>query len=321
MKDLLRITDLTSRGLHHALSLAIEAKRVPHRWPHLLEGETVVLCFAEPSTRTRLSFETAVARLGGTPVVVGPDDLQLGRGETVEDTARVISRYAAAAGIRTHHHDDARRFAQAASIPVVNLLTGGHHPCQALADLMTMQEHFGRLEGLKVAYIGDGDNIAHSLLEACALAGVDITVATPPEYEPDRDVIARAEVLAELSGSIVVVEHDPILATAGADVIYADTWMSLGVAEDERPKRAAAFRGYRIDDSFFTEANDGAVFLHCLPAFRGEDVTAAVIDGPRSLVFEQAANSLATAQGLLVGLLEGTLEGSGDMRRENAHHL
>jgi ornithine carbamoyltransferase len=204
---------------------------------------------------------------------------------------------------------------------VINLLTAGHHPTQALADLMTIHAHFGRLEGLKLAYIGDGDNIAHSLLEACALVGIDIVVATPPEYEPDPDVIARADVLSELSGSMVLVEHDPILATTGADVIYADTWMSIGVPEHERSRREAAFRGYRIDDSVFAEANDGAVFMHCLPAFRGQDVTASVIDGPRSLVFEQAANSLYAAQGLLVGLVERSLQGSGDIPARNARHL
>lgn len=321
MKDLLRITDFSPDGLHKALSLAMEARKVPDRWMHLLRGKTVVLYFEEPSTRTRIAFETAIARLGGTPVVVGPRDLQLGRGETLEDTVRVVSGYASAIGIRSLNDEEVRRVAAAATVPVVNLLTAGHHPTQALADLMTIREHFGRLEGLKVAYIGDGDNIAHSLLEACALVGIDIVVATPPQYEPDPDVIARADVLSELSGSAVIVEHDPILATAGADVIYADTWMSIGVSEDERPRRQAAFRGYRIDDSFFNEANAGALFMHSLPAFRGEDVTASVIDGPRSLVFEQAANGLYAAQGLLVGLIEHSLQGSGDVPVRNARHL
>src|SRR4051812_7588007 len=177
MKDLLRISDFSPSGLHRALSLSIEAKAAPHRWSHVLRGESVVLYFSKPSTRTRISFETAVARLGGTPVVVGSKELQLGRGETIEDTAEVISRFAKAFVIRTFDDDDVRRFATAATIPVVNALTDGYHPCQALADLMTLQEHFGRLEGLKVAYLGDATNVAHSLLEACALAAVDVAVA------------------------------------------------------------------------------------------------------------------------------------------------
>jgi len=309
MKDLLRIADLSPEGLDRALALSRVAKELPHHWHHVLRGDAVVLYFSKPSTRTRVSFETAVARLGGTPVTVGPDELQLGRGETIEDTARVISRFASAFVIRTYADDDVRRFAAAASIPVVNALTDGHHPCQALADLLTLEEHFGRLAGLKVAYVGDGNNVAHSLLEACALAGIDIAVATPPGYEPAEDVVRTAERLAERSGALVTITHDHLVAVSGANAVYTDVWMSMGIAEDERAERRVAFAPYEITDAVMAEAAPGAVFMHCLPAHRGEEVSATVIDGPRSVVFDQAENRLHTAQGLLVGLLDGSIAG------------
>lgn len=307
MKDLLRIADLSPDGLHRALSLSIEAKRLPHNWGNALRGESVVLYFSKPSTRTRISFETAVGRLGGTPVVVGPNELQLGRGETIEDTAKVISRFAKAFVIRTFDDDDVRRFAAAATIPVVNALTDGHHPCQAIADLMTLREHFGRLEGLKVAYLGDGTNVAHSLLEACALAGVDITVATPPGYEPAREVLDTAERLAMESGCMAWATHDPLLAVAGADAVYTDVWMSMGVPEEERAARRDAFRSYEVTTALMAEADPHAVFMHCLPAHRGDEVAPDVIDGPQSIVFDQAENRLHTSVGILFGLLHGEL--------------
>src|SRR4051812_12772235 len=312
MKDLLRIADLSPAGLDEALSLSIEAKMLPHNWSNVLQGESVVLYFSKPSTRTRISFETAVARLGGTPIVVGPNELQLGRGETIEDTAKVISGFAKAFVIRTFSDDDVRRFAAAATIPVVNALTDGHHPCQALADLMTLREHFGRLEGLKVAYLGDGNNVAHSLMEACALAGVDIAIATPPGFEPAADVVEAAERLAFQNGSIAWTTHDPLLAVAGAHAVYTDVWVSMGDAEEERAAREAAFRPFEVTDAVMAEADPRAVFLHCLPAHRGQEVAADVIDGPSSLVFDQAENRLHTAIGALFGLLSHEFQGAGE---------
>jgi ornithine carbamoyltransferase len=316
MKDLLRIADLTPEDLEHVIGLSIGVKRRPHEWLGLLDGETVVLYFSKPSTRTRISFETAVTRLGGTSVVVGPNELQLGRGETIEDTAKVISRFARAFVIRTYDDEDIRRFAAAAAIPVVNALTDGHHPCQALADLMTLREHFGRLSGLKVAYLGDGNNVAHSLIEACALAGIDIAVATPPGFEPSAEVLDRAEHLARTSGSIVWQTHDPLLAVAGANAVYTDVWLSMGVSEKERQFRASALRPYEVTEAVMAEADSDAVFMHCLPAHRGEEVSQAVIDGPQSLVFEQAENRLHTAVGLLAGLLQDQLTGATASMRE-----
>ena len=314
MKDFLRTADLTATDLELLLRLAGDFKGQPHHRPGTLRDETVLLYFAKPSTRTRLSFETAVTRLGGVPVSVGAADLQLGRGETLEDTARVVSRYAAALAVRTFADEDVRRLAAAASIPVINALTDRHHPCQSLADLLTLREHFGRLPGLRIAYIGDGNNVAHSLLEACAIAGVDIEVATPPGYEPDPDIVRRAEQLAR--DSLVLTTHDPLQAAAGADAVYTDVWHSMGDPEQERAARRAAFESYRITPGVMAEANEQAVFLHCLPAHRGEEVSAAVIDGPRSLVFDQAENRLHTEMALLYALRRGMLDGRHDVPTE-----
>jgi ornithine carbamoyltransferase len=311
VKDLLRIADLAPDDLTHLLYLADDMHTYPHRRRGLLGGDPVICYFAKPSTRTRLSFGSAISRLGGVPEVVGPTELQLGRGETLEDTARVISRYARAFVIRTYRDDDVRGVAEAATIPVVNALTDGHHPSQALADLMTLRRHFGTLEGLRLAYVGDGNNVAHSLLEACALAGVDIAVASPEGYEPDGEVVATARRLAAARGTEVTVTADPQRAAAGAHAVYTDVWLSMGDDDAERAARQAAFTPYRVDAELMAAACEDAVFMHCLPAHRGEEVTADVIDGPRSLVFEQAENRMHTAQALLFALVLGQLRGAG----------
>jgi len=311
MKDLLRTADLSAGDLEQLLREARTYKRGAYPRPAAgLAGKTVVCYFAKPSTRTRISFETAITRLGGAAIAVGPNELQLGRGETIEDTARVLSRYAAAIVIRTYADDDVARLAAAATVPVINALTDGHHPCQSLADLLTLQERFGTLAGLKVAYVGDGNNVAHSLMEACALAGADIAVATPPGYEPDPGVVRRAEELSSHSDSLVTVTHDPLKAVAGADAVYTDVWVSMGDPDAERAARVTALSPYRVDEALMAEAAPHAVFLHCLPAHRGEEVAAAVIDGPASLVFDQAENRLHTAHALLHALVDRRLEGS-----------
>jgi ornithine carbamoyltransferase len=303
MKHLLRIADLDRTELELLLDMAAHAKAEPHRFRHVLAGDSVVLHFAKPSTRTRISFETAVARLGGAPITTGPNELQLGRGETIEDTARVVSRYARAFVIRTFADDIVRRFAEAATIPVVNALTDGHHPCQALADLLTLREEFGSLRSLKVAYIGDGTNVAHSLVEACALAGVDVAVATPPGYECDAEVIHRASDMADRNGSGVLQTHDPLLAAAGADAVYTDVWVSMG-DEAEQEKRLAAFKGYQVTQGVMGVAAARAVFMHCLPAHRGLEVASSVIDGPQSVVWDEAENRRHVQKALLAFLDE-----------------
>ncbi|MEQ1785763.1 MAG: ornithine carbamoyltransferase [Acidimicrobiales bacterium] len=310
MKDLLRIADLTPGDLAHLLQLSEAVRHDPHLHASLYQGDTVVTYFAKPSTRTRLSFGSAITHLGGTPEVVGPNELQLGRGETIEDTARVVSRYARAFVIRTYSDEDVHRFAAAATIPVINALTDRHHPCQALADLLTLQQHFGRLQGLRLAYLGDGNNVAHSLLEACALAGVDITVATPPGYEPDPAIVGTAERLAMVSGSLVLTTHDPLLAVAGVDAVYTDVWMSMGDADEEKAIRSADLAPYQVNAAVMAEASPDAVFMHCLPAHRGEEVAASVIDGKSSVVLDEAENRMHTAQALLIALTLDELTGA-----------
>lgn len=309
MKDLLRIADLTSRDLDLLLDLSEGVRTNPMAHRDLLGGDTVVAYFSKPSTRTRLSFGTAIARLGGTPEVVGPVELQLGRGETIEDTAKVISRYARAFVIRTFDDSDVRRFAAAATIPVINALTDLHHPCQALADLFTLRRHFGALAGLRLAYLGDGNNVAHSLIEACALAGVHIAVASPPGYEPNWAIVAHAELVAAQSGASVLVTTDPFVAVKGADAVYTDVWLSMGDSDDERARRRAALAPYQVNATVMRHAKPDALFMHCLPAHRGEEVDAQTIDGPHSVVFDEAENRMHTAQALLMAVVRGQLEG------------
>jgi ornithine carbamoyltransferase len=310
MKDLLRIADLGPDDLQVLLALSAAVAEDPHLRPELLGGDAVVCYFAKPSTRTRLSFGSAIAHLGGVPETVSGSELQLGRGETIEDTARVISRYARAFVIRTFADADVQAFAGAASIPVVNALTDGHHPCQALADLLTLQDHFGPLTGLRLAYLGDGNNVAHSLMEAGALAGIDIVVATPPGFEPDAEVVATASAIARRSGSVIQLTNDPLAAVADVDAVYTDVWLSMGDDEAERAARAEALSPYQVNATVMAEAGPDAVFMHCLPAHRGQEVAAEVIDGGQSVVLDEAENRMHTAQALLIALLEDRLEGA-----------
>jgi ornithine carbamoyltransferase len=307
VRNLLSIAGLGRDNLLTLLDIAESFKRNPHEIPALLRGHTVVLYFNKPSTRTRISFETAVAQLGGTPLAVGPHELQLDRGETIEDTARVISSYARAFVIRTFSDEDVRRFAAAATIPVVNALTDMHHPCQVIGDLFTMRELWAGFAGRRLAFIGDGDNVAHSLIEGCALLGVDLAVACPPGYEPDAGIVEAAKRVAAASSSTVLITHDPIEAVAGADAVYTDVWLSMGVPELERAARVSAFRDYQVSAAMMSRAKPDAIFLHCLPAHRGEEVAPDVFDGPRSRVFHQAANRLPTEQAILFALLTGRL--------------
>jgi ornithine carbamoyltransferase len=312
MRALLRTADLTPDDLTLLLDLAAEVKARPFERLAMLRGEIVLVYMAKPSTRTRLSFDAAIHRLGGDAVVVSAADLQLGRGETIEDTAKVVSRYARAVVMRTAPDAELRRFAAAASIPVVNALTDLHHPCQSLADLLTIRERCGPLRGLRIAYVGDATNVAHSLIEGAALAGARIAVATPRGFEPDAEVVARATAIAAGTGADVRVLADPAEAVAGAAVVYTDTWFSMGVSDEERARRLRALAPYRVAADLMARAAADAVFMHCLPAHRDEEVAREVIDGPQSVVFEQAENRLHTEQAVLVALLERRLEGSAE---------
>ncbi|MCA9489005.1 MAG: ornithine carbamoyltransferase [Myxococcales bacterium] len=309
MKDLIETSDLSVDDLRLLLDLASRFKQRPYQHRSELSNQSVVLYFAKPSTRTRISMATAVARLGGVPITVSAAELQLGRGETIEDTARTISRYARAFVVRTFSDEDVRRFAAAASIPVVNALTDGHHPCQSLADLLTLQEKLGPVDRLRVAYVGDGNNVCHSLVQGVVMLGGSIAVATPPELVPDPAVIAGARVIGERTGGRVELFEDPAAATQGADAVYTDVWLSMGDADAERARRVALLERYRVDAALMARARPGAAFLHCLPDHRGEEVTTEVVDGPASVVFDQAENRLHTAVALLYALVEERLTG------------
>jgi ornithine carbamoyltransferase len=302
--DFLRVADLSPEQVEALLDLAVEMRAEPDGWVDTLRGRTVACYFAKPSTRTRVSFAAAAARLGMTPVVLRPDELQLGRGEPLADTARALSAYCAAIVVRTYAQQEIEELADAASVPVVNALSDEHHPCQALADVLTVRDRFGRLESRRLAYVGDGNNVAHSLLEAGALTGMEIAVASPPGYGPSPEVVERARAIAAGTGARIEVVEDPREAVLGAHAVYADVWVSMG-EDAEREERLRALDRYRVDGELLALAREDAIFLHCLPAHRGEEVTAAVIDGPRSAVWEQAANRETTEQALLYALVTG----------------
>jgi len=301
-RHLLTLADLGSDGLARVLELAAKVKSDPSPVRGALAGQRIGMIFEAPSTRTRVSFEAAAWLLGALPIVLRPDELQLGRGETVADTARALSLYLDGLTIRAFSQAAVEEFAHAASIPVINALTGEHHPCQAMADALTLREEFGTLAGVTVAFVGDGDNVCASLIEAAGLAGFELRVATPPGYEPSAPVVGRARAAGASTGGSVFVTHDPLAAVESADAVYADVWTSIG-HDAERAARLEAFEGFRVDAALMGRAAPSAIFLHCLPAHRGEEVTDDVIDGPRSRVWRQAENRLHTEAALLYELL------------------
>ncbi|OEH87033.1 ornithine carbamoyltransferase [Desulfuribacillus stibiiarsenatis] len=300
-KDFLTLADFSTEEILALLDLAIELKagKGPQK---PLAGKTLGMIFQKSSTRTRVSFEVGMLQLGGHPLFLSNNDIQLGRGETIYDTAKVLSRYVDAIMIRAHGHEQVEELAKHADIPVINGLTDTYHPCQALADLQTILEHKGRLKGLKVAYIGDGNNVAHSLMIGCAKVGIDVAIATPAGYEPDAKIVERAKLIAQAHGSSVVVTNDPVEAAKNADVLYTDVWASMG-QEAEQEKRVKDFAGYQIDSQLCSHAKPDFIFLHCLPAHRGEEVSAEVIDGPNSVIFDEAENRLHAQKAIMVACL------------------
>ena len=307
-RHFLTVGQLGPAGLRSLLDLTARLKADPEPFRNSLAGGRIGMIFDKPSTRTRVSLESAAWLLGALPIVLRPDELQLGRGETVADTARALSLYLDALTVRTFAQATVEELAGAASIPVINALTDEHHPCQALADVMTLEEEFGTLLGLRVAFVGDGDNVCTSLIQAASLAGVELRVATPAGYEPDAAIVAEARIAAAASGGSVVLTHDPVKAVRGVEAIYADVWTSMG-HESEREARRAAFAGFRVDAALMAHAGKSAIFLHCLPAHRGEEVTDEVIDGPASRVWPQAGNRLHTETALLYSVLTGDAGG------------
>ena len=308
-RHVLRVADLSPEELEQVLDLATRMKADPGGWTEALRGRALASIFEKSSTRTRASLAVAAHRLGMLPLALRPDELQLGRGETIADTARVLSGYAAAITVRTFAQATLQELAEHATVPVINALSDAHHPCQALADLFTLRERFGTLHGLRLAYLGDANNVAHSLLEAGALAGVSVVLACPRGYEPDDEVLDRAFHLQADHGGLLEVTHDPRRAVAGAHAVYTDVWVSMG-EEAERDQRRAALQPYRVTSALMSAADPEAIFLHCLPAHRGEEVDAAVIDGTQSVVWQQAANRLPTEQALIYALITGDWDGS-----------
>jgi ornithine carbamoyltransferase len=291
-----RVADWSRDELLAALDLADDLKRRQQRREehHLLPGRTLAMIFQKPSTRTRVSFEVGMYQLGGSALYLSAGDLQLGRGETLRDTATVLSRYVDAIMIRTFAQDDVEQLALHATIPVINGLTDSSHPCQALADVMTIRERLGRLEGVRVAYLGDGNNVCASLMVACAKLGAEFVAATPEGYEPDEEVVRIAR---ETGGNVSVV-HDPQEAVVGADVLYTDVWTSMG-QDDERERRLRDLAGFGIDAELVGRAANDAIVLHCLPAHYGEEITEDVLYGPHSAVWDEAENRLHAQKALL----------------------
>jgi len=302
--DLLRIADMAPSHIEQLLDLAARMKANPYKWTKALRGQSLACFFEKPSTRTRVSFAAAAYRLGMQPIMLRPDELQLGRGEPIADTARVLSSYASAIVIRTFAQHTLEEMAEAATVPIINALSNEHHPCQALADLLTLREHFGYLQGLRLAYLGDGNNVAHSLMEAGALLGMHVVVATPEGYQPHSDITAFARSAGESSGGTIAVMTDPAAAVANADVVYTDVWVSMG-EEAEQARRLHDLAPYQVTTRLLALAQPRAVFMHCLPAHRGQEVTAEVIDGPTSIVWRQAANRMPTEQALIYLLVSG----------------
>ena len=296
------LADFSTEQLRKLLEIAHDVKRNPRAYKDACEGQTLAMIFQKPSLRTRVSFQTGIYQLGGQGIYLGPTDIQLHRGETIADTAQVLSRYVDGIMARVFGHSDIVDLAAHATVPVINGLSDYNHPCQVLADLQTVSEKFGRLEGLKFAYIGDGNNMAHSIMVGCAKMGMHVAVGHPKGYAPDGETTTRTREIAAISGSAVQVTEDPMEAAADADVIYTDVWASMG-QEDEAAERLKRFEGFQVNEHMMAAAKPGAIFLHCLPAHRGEEVSAAVIDGPQSVVFDQAENRLHAQKAIMISLM------------------
>lgn len=303
-KDLLDVATMPRQQVLDLLRLAMSLKRnqrrgTPHR---LLPGKTLGLLFQKPSTRTRVSFEAGMNQLGGHALVLPMGDIQLSRGETVSDTARVLSRYLDGIVIRTYDHSIVEEWSAEASMPVINGLTDHSHPCQALSDLLTIQEIKGRLAGLSLAYIGDGNNVANSLIEAGAKMGMRVVVGCPSGYQPDQRVVDRARVEGQATGASIEVLENPLVAVKEADVLYTDVWISMG-REREQTRRLRTLAPYQLNKRLLQRAKPDAIVMHCLPAHRGEEITAEVLDGPQSVVIDQAENRLHMQKAILTQLL------------------
>ncbi|MCX8034056.1 MAG: ornithine carbamoyltransferase [Thermodesulfovibrio sp.] len=295
-RDYLRVFDFNKEEFLFLIKRAIELKSGKDYLKCPLIGKSIGMIFEKPSTRTRISFEVAIYQLGGHPVYLSPKDLQLSRGETIKDTAQVLSRYLNAVVIRTFSHNTIEEFAKWSDVPVINALTDLHHPCQAMADIMTILEKKGKIEGIKIAYIGDGNNVANSLIEASALAGLKINIATPHGFEPLEESVEKAKDLTEIN-----LLNEPLEAVLDADVIYTDVWLSMG--EERNAYKKEKFKNFQVNSDLIRHAKADAIVMHCLPAHRGEEITDEVLDGTQSVVLDQAENRLHTEKAILEFLL------------------
>lgn len=301
-EDFLSLKDYSTEEILDLLNLAIELKKPENKHLPLLKGKVLGMIFEKSSTRTRVSFEAGMLQLGGHAMFLSSQDTQLGRGETIADTARVLSGYLDGLMIRTFHQSAVEELAQFSSIPVINGLTDDYHPCQVLADLMTLIEHFGELKGRKLAYIGDGNNMANSLMIGAAKVGLDIAIAAPKGYEPQAEMVELAQAIAKDTGSVVTVTHDPVEAVKNSDAIYTDVWASMG-QEAEAIKRLNDFAGFQVNADLVQHAKTDYIFMHCLPAHREEEVTTDILEGPHSVIFQEAENRLHAQKAVLVTLM------------------
>ena len=301
-KDLISVKDLSKNEIDELLELAQALKADPSAYYEKLKGKSLGLIFQKPSNRTRVSFEVGMYQLGGYTVYLGPDDIKLGTREATKDIAQTLSRYLDIMVARTFLHRDVIDLAENATIPVINGLSDLLHPCQGLADIFTIKEKFGQLEGLNMAYIGDGNNVLHSLLYAVSATGVNIKIAVPKGYEPDSAILSEASKIAKINGSKVELCHDKESAASDADILYTDVWVSMG-QESAKQKRFNDFKDFQIDLDLLKRARPECVVMHCLPAHRGEEITDEVLDGPHSIVFDQAENRLHMQKAILLQLL------------------
>lgn len=305
-RDFLTIAEFTGPEIDYLLKQALDMKQLTKKHiPHpYLSGKTLAMIFEKSSTRTRVAFEVGMYQLGGSALFLSSRDIQIGRGETIPDTARVLSRFVDGIMIRTFAHEKVEELAQYADVPVINGLTDTHHPTQVVADLLTIYEHRGTFKGLKACFIGDGyNNMAHSLLEGAAAVGMDMTVASPEGYEPDQAILASSAKRGEANGCHVGFTYSPQEAVEGCDIVITDTWLSMG-DEDEKEKRLHDFQGYQVNDQLVALAKPDYTFMHCLPAHRGEEVTPEIIDGPHSVVFDEAENRLHAHKAIMKCLME-----------------
>ena len=311
MKDLLRTADLSRADVDLLLATAADFAVNPLMASSALSNKTVAIYMTKPSTRTRLASETAVAHLGGTPIFIRGDDLQLGRGETISDTAKIISEFASALIVRTYAQSDVDELGRESSIPVINALTDDDHPTQLLADWITIQENFGKdISGRKFVYLGDGNNMSHAWLIMGAIMGAHVVTATPEgKWAPDADVIAQAREIAKTSGATIEISHDPVAASKDASVLYTDVWMSMGDPEAERAEKMKVLKPFAVTQELMSLTEKDSIFMHCLPAHRGEEVAADVIDGSRSVVWREAHHRRTTIQALLYHLVRGEVKG------------